>query len=208
MTTAYARVSTDKQDERSQKEIVYAYAAKTGLKVDGFVAEVISSRTARSERKLAGVLDSLKPGDTLLVSEPSRLARGGMVELAAVVDAVKQRKARLVIVNGANGKPLLFEAGKNADLQSEMALAVIGWAANMERQNISERTKAALSARKAEGVRLGRPTGTRLTEAEAATVRKYLSEGYPKTIIARLAGITRGRLLRYLSGEGLAKKGR
>jgi len=48
-----------------------------------------------------------------------------------------------------------------------------------------------------------RPPGTHLTDTEAAAVRKYLSEGYPKTIIAKLAGITRGRLLRYLKGEGL-----
>jgi len=208
MTTAYARVSTDKQDERSQREIINEYAASTGLKVDRFVPETISSRTARAERKLAGVLEDLKAGDTLIVSEPSRLARGGMVELAGVVDIVKQRGARLVIVNGISGQAMTFEAGKKTDMPSEMALAVIGWAANMERQNISERTRAALAARKAEGVRLGRPTGTRLTEGEAAAVRKYIGEGYPKTIVAKLTGVKRGRLLRYLASEGLATKGR
>ena len=86
MVTAYLRVSTDKQDERSQREIVTGYAAEVGLKIDGWVFETVSSHKARSERKLAGVLEALQVGDTLIVSEPSRLARGGMVELAGVVD--------------------------------------------------------------------------------------------------------------------------
>ena len=201
MVTAYGRVSTDKQDERSQREIVNAYAAAVGMKVDGWVFETISSKTARAERKLAAVLSGLKAGDTLIVSEPSRLARGGMIELAGVVDQVKQKKARLIVVNGISGKPLIFETGKNADMMSEMALAFVGWGANMERTNIGERTRAALAARKAAGIKLGRPTGTKLTDEQAAAVRKYLAMGIPKTVIAKLAGITRGRLLRWLEQE-------
>ncbi len=201
MVVAYGRVSTDKQDERSQREIVTGYAAEVGLKIDGWVFETVSSHKARADRKLAGILDKLTAGDTLICSEPSRLARGGMIELAGVVDQVKQRKARLIVVNGVNGKPLTFSAEKNPDIFSEMALAFVGWGANMERTNIGERTRAALAARKAAGIKLGRPTGTKLTDEQAAAVRKYLAMGIPKTVTAKLAGLTRGRLLRWLEQE-------
>lgn len=206
MVVAYARVSTDRQDERSQREIVNEYAAGEGIKIDKWVLETITSRSARSERKLAGVLEALQVGDTLIVSEPSRLARGGMIELAGVVDQVKQKKARLIVVNGVGGKPLTFETGMNADIMSEMALAFVGWGANMERTNIGERTRAALAARKAAGIKLGRPTGTKLTDEQAAAVRKYLAMGIPKTVTAKLAGITRGKLLRWIKSNQGGKK--
>jgi len=201
MVTAYGRVSTDKQDERSQKNIIAEYCASVGLKVDKWTFETISSRTNRTERELAEILDGIRKGDTLIVSEPSRLARGGMIELAGVVDTVKQKSGKLVVVNGLNGKPLVFAPGKETDQLAEIALAVIGWSANMERQNISERTRSALKARKEAGVKLGRPAGTFLDSEQAGAVEKYMAMGLPKTVVAKLAGITRGRLLRYLKTQ-------
>lgn len=201
MVTAYGRVSTDKQDERSQREIVNAYAAGVGLKVDAWKYETISSQTAVADRELAGLIDSLKAGDTLIVSELSRLARGGSIETMAVVEKLKAKKARLIIVDGLNGSPLIVDGGKRTDPMTELFLAMGGMFSNMERTKISERTRAALTARKAAGVRLGRPTGTKLTDEQAAAVRKYLSMGIPKTVVAKLAGVTRGRLLRWLEQE-------
>lgn len=205
MVIGYGRVSTDKQDEQSQKHIVNAYAASTGLKIDRWVGETISSTKARKERELEAVLSGLKAGDCLVVSEPSRLARGGMVELAGVVDRVKQLKARLIIVNGVGNEPMIFDSGKKTNVASEMALAVIGWAANMERTNIGERTKAALAARKKAGVKLGRPKGTKLEPEQVKAVAEFMALGLPVATVARLAGLTRSRLNRYLKQEN--KKG-
>ena len=42
-----------------------------------------------------------------------------------------------------------------------LLLPIIAWVAEMEKKRISERTKAALAQRRALGVRLGRPPGTK-----------------------------------------------
>ena len=99
-TIAYGRVSTEKQDEESQKNMIARYASKQGYKVDSWIFETISSRKAVCERQLEDILSTLGKGDRLIVSEPSRLARGGMIELASIIQKIKDRKARLSIVTG------------------------------------------------------------------------------------------------------------
>ena len=44
-------------------------------------------------------------------------------------------------------------------------------------------------------------SGYGLTDEQAAAVRKYLAMGIPKTVVAKLVGLTRGRLLRWLEQE-------
>lgn len=200
-TIAYGRVSTEKQDEESQKNMIARYASEQGYKVDSWIFETISSRKAVCERQLEDILCTLGKGDRLIVSESSRLARGGMIELASIIQRIKDRKARLSIVIGIGGEPMEIDSTAKMDFKNEMKIAMVGWGANMERQNISERTKNALQARKEKGVKLGRPKGTKLPDHAEKEVRKLLEHKVTLSAIARVIGISRGRLYRWVRGH-------
>ena len=72
-TVAYLRISTSGQDLNTQRFAILDYAQQHGLVVDQFVESLSSSRRTVGERGLREVLDRLHAGDTLLVSELSRL---------------------------------------------------------------------------------------------------------------------------------------
>ena len=90
-------------------------------------------------------------GDTLIVSELSRLGRN-MVEVMTVLDQLVKKGCKVHAVNG--GYRL------DGTLSSKIINMVLLMAAEIERQLISQRTKEALARRKAEGKQLGRPKGS------------------------------------------------
>jgi putative DNA-invertase from lambdoid prophage Rac len=156
----YLRVSTDKQDMENQRAAINEAAAREGFKVR-YIEDQISSRKA--DRKIYDIVKNLKPGETIIVYELSRLARS-IGEVFEITEGIKKRKGALWSL-----KPEVKTGGKDS-LQADMLLFALSTAAQIERDLISERTKNALRARKAAGVKLGRPEGKgrKLEEAAAA----------------------------------------
>lgn len=154
----YIRVSTDKQEVEGQRAAINAAAASEGMKVI-FTEEQISSR--KEDRQIYKVIENLRPDETLIVYELSRLARS-IGEIFSILEMIKKKKATVWVL-----KPEIRTGGKN-DLQSSMLVFAFSVAAQVERDLISERTKNALRARKAAGVKLGRPKGKGRKVAEAA----------------------------------------
>lgn len=154
----YIRVSTDKQEVEGQRAAINAAAAAEGMKVV-FTEEQISSR--KEDRQIYKVIENLRPGETLIVYELSRLARS-IGEIFSILEIIKKKKAEVWVL-----KPEIRTGGKN-DLHSSMLVFAFSVAAQVERDLISERTKNALRARKAAGVKLGRPKGKGRKVAEAA----------------------------------------
>jgi DNA-binding transcriptional ArsR family regulator len=79
-----------------------------------------------------------------------------------MIAQVLQKGASIHVVTG---KPV------DASIESQCMVFAIGIAAQIERDLISERTKSALKARKAEGVKLGRPEGKGRKVDEALQVK-------------------------------------
>jgi DNA invertase Pin-like site-specific DNA recombinase len=187
----YIRVSTDKQERANQKAKINEAAAREGLKLSGIIEETISSRKA--DREIYSVIESLQPGETLIVTELSRLARS-IGQVFDIVEKIKTKGAKLWVLNPE------IRTGNGNDLLADMLLFALSTAAQLERDLISERTKNGLAARKAQGVRLGRPPG-RGGKVKAALEAKGLKaseikEYYNKEImtaaaIARLLGLSR-----------------
>ena len=71
----YLRVSSAKQDVQNQKLEILSYANKEKMTIDDFISIEISSRRTLKERRIEELLDRLESGDTLIVSELSRLGR-------------------------------------------------------------------------------------------------------------------------------------
>ena len=89
------------------------------------------------------------------------------------------------------------------DIQSKVLAFAFGLSAEIERNLISQRTKEALARKKAEGVVLGRPKGsknkhTKLSGKEAI-INDMLKKGLNKTQIAKKLRISRNLLYSFLN---------
>lgn len=73
MTYGYIRVSTEKQDFDNQKHGILHFANEKKLGNVDFVEETISSRKKLEERQIWELINTMEEGDTLIVSELSRL---------------------------------------------------------------------------------------------------------------------------------------
>jgi DNA invertase Pin-like site-specific DNA recombinase len=191
----YCRISTDHQDaERQVGEILtYCKAHKLGDPI--VVREIAHGAGERPE--LQRVLDDLHANDTLAVWELSRLTRGGVGSLFAIVEQIRKAGAKLV------------ETKSNTTIDStvggEAYVFALGLAARIEREMISQRTKSALQARKRAGVKLGRPAGKSKLDDKREEIERYQKIGLNKSSIAKLLGCTRATYLHWLSKELAAK---
>ena len=150
---AYLRVSTVKQDLDNQVLEINQYCEREGLKVDVWIKREISSRKSTGDRGIDELLERLRKGDTLIVSELSRLGRS-LREILEIVDSLVKKHVRFVIVKqnrAINGR------GGTSTLDVKVLVTMFGLLADIERDLISERTKNGLARAKASGKRLGNP---------------------------------------------------
>ena len=75
MIIAYLRVSTEKQNLFNQRSEIERFAVQKNITVDRFIMQIPSGKKAGKERQLGSLLKKLKKGDTLIVTEISRLSR-------------------------------------------------------------------------------------------------------------------------------------
>ena len=89
-TIAYLRVSTSEQDVAKNQTDILLLAHRKQLGQVQFVEETVSGRVPWRRRKIAQVLDTLEAGDTLVVSELSRLGRS-MLECMEILALAARR---------------------------------------------------------------------------------------------------------------------
>ncbi len=75
MIIGYLRVSTGKQNPTNQQDEIRCFADSKNLSVNQWVTEVASGKKKGCDRKLGGLIRHMKHGDTLIVTEVSRLSR-------------------------------------------------------------------------------------------------------------------------------------
>ena len=83
---AYLRVSTEKQFLENQREEIVRFAERNGMSIDKWYTETVSGSVSSKERKLSGVLDKMRPGDSLIVTEISRLSRT-LLEIMTILNS-------------------------------------------------------------------------------------------------------------------------
>lgn len=151
---AYLRTSTDKQDLNNQKLEILEHARRNGLHIDDFVSVSISSRKNRRDRKIDELLAKLAAGDTLVVTELSRLGRS-TGEVISLINELVASDMRVVVIK----QGLILDKEQN-DMQAKIMTTLLSLFAELERDLISLRTREALAAKKAQGISLGKPKGT------------------------------------------------
>lgn len=195
---AYLRVSKDSQDMDNQRLTILDYAHKHGIKINEFIEFSISSRRNPKERGIDDMLDRLDAGDRLLVSELSRLGRS-VGQIIILVDQLIKKNVTLTSI-----KECINLNGKQ-DMQSKVMVTMFGLFAELERDLISERTKAGLAAARAKGKQLGRPKGTYHSRLDGREndIRFYLDKKVSKASIAKIMDISVSALHSFIKSRGL-----
>ncbi|WP_133159594.1 recombinase family protein [Malaciobacter marinus] len=153
-TIGYIRVSTDQQDLQNQQHSILNYANKNALGKVEFIEVKMSSRKKDEDRKIDELFETLQAGDHLIVSELSRIGRS-VVNVVTIVNQLIALGVNLHIL-----KEQLFIKPNEQNPFTDFQINIFSAFAQLERDLISKRTKEALQARKAKGIKLGKPVGT------------------------------------------------
>ncbi|QNM88207.1 recombinase family protein [Aliarcobacter cryaerophilus] len=153
-TIGYIRVSTDQQDLQNQQHSILNYANKNAFGKVEFIEVKMSSRKKDEDRKIDELFETLQEGDHLIVSELSRIGRS-VVNVVTIVNQLIALGVNLHIL-----KEQLFIKPNEQNPFTDFQINIFSAFAQLERDLISKRTKEALQARKAKGIKLGKPVGT------------------------------------------------
>lgn len=178
----YARVSTTGQHDESQHDLL------TEAGCTRVFADKASGKLARRPQWDA-CLDHLRPGDTLVVTRLSRIARSvrHLTEVAALLD---DRGINLLVLR--QHIDTRTPAGK---LTFHILAAVDEFTADL----IAEGTREGLAAARARGRKGGRPSA--LTAEHVSHARRMLDEGKSVTEVAEFFSVSRPTIYRALADD-------
>lgn len=148
MKAIYFRCSTEHQDFLQQNEVVTSYLKRIGESAELYkVVEKVSGSVKHTKRKLNELLQKCDKGSTIYISELSRLGRN-MSDLFQIVTECCERGITLIQCKDNT----IIE---NTSIGGKALLFALSLAAEIELNNIRQRTKAGLSARKSNGQEVG-----------------------------------------------------
>lgn len=196
MIYAYIRISTDRQNADNQRFEINNFANSKNIIIQEWVEETISGAKKLEERQLKSLLEKMIKGDTLIVSEISRLGRN-LMQVMSILHVCMEKDIHVFTIKER------YELGNN--INSKVLAFAFGLSAEIERTLISQRTKEALARKRAEGIILGRPKGSparplklegRLEEIKALRAKKV-----SVSAIARIMGVHRLTVSTFLKGK-------
>ena len=198
MIYAYIRVSTELQSYAGQRYEIEQWTHQRGMSVERWVQEKASGIQRLEKRTLGFLLRRMKPGDTLICTELSRLGRN-MMMVMSILNTCSQ--------NGIH----IYSIKDNFELSDSLNSKIIAFAftlaAEIERNLISQRTREALAAKKMAGVKLGRPAGPSrqrlLFDMKYPQICRQLEQGVTIVQIAHQMKIHPNTLSRFLKAKNV-----
>ncbi len=195
MNYAYIRVSTQIQSYDGQHYEIEKWCKRRNIGIDRWVQEKVSGSKDWSERTLGILIKRMRQGDLLVCAELSRLGRN-MMMVMSILNVCSRKGIHVYSIKDH------FELSD--DLQSKIVAFAFSLAAEIERNLISQRTREALAAKKAAGVRLGRPEGSsskrKRFEERLPEILRMREQGICMESIARMMDIHKNTLYRYMKG--------
>ena len=146
----YVRVSTDKQDVKSQKLELLKYVAPENIYED-----IISGKSnAKSRSGFSQIYSKIKKGEVseLYIFEMSRLGRDARESIQLFIE-IEQLGCKIISLSPNETWTKVTEIPGIRNV----FVAMFAWFGDIERKSISERTKLGLQNAKAKGKHLGRP---------------------------------------------------
>lgn len=193
----YIRVSSNKQTLEHQRYEIEQFALQNNIIVDRWVMEKISSRKALNKRQLGRLLDDLQPNDILIAAEISRLGRS-LLEVMHILEYCLNKNCQVWTIKEN------YRLGN--DIQSKVMAFAFGLSAEIERNLISQRTKASLESVRATGKRLGRPFSAQSKKLKLSRntkkVKELLDMGLTKYRIAKIMQVKQTTVSRFINRMG------
>ncbi len=198
MVYGYIRVSTGKQTLENQKLEIRRYCRMRRLRNVQWVQETVSGTRVAEKRKLGGLIQAARGGDIVVIAEISRLGRS-LLMILNVLQSFLERGVEVRSIKEG------YELGDN--IQSKVLAFAFGLSAEIERQLISERTKAGLVRAVRAGKKLGRPKGKKPSRykltGKGGYIRREREKGRTKSALARELGVTWVTLDKYMKKLGI-----
>jgi len=172
----YLRVSTERQGRsglglEAQREMVRAFATREGMGLLGEFVEVETGKGAdaldRRPELAAALALARKEKCPVIVAKLDRLSRD-----VHFISGLMSRNVPFIVA----------ELGTEANANPFM-LHLYAAFAEQERRVISERTKAALAAKKAQGVKLGNRTNLAEARAKAVASTKATADAFALNVL-------------------------
>ena len=198
MIYGYIRVSTDKQTVENQRFEINQFCEAKEIVINKWIEETISGNKKLDDRELGKLLKKMKKGDILICSELSRLGRN-LLMIMGILNECMNKDVKIWTIKDN------YRLGD--DISSKVLAFAFGLSAEIERNLISQRTKEALARKRAEGVILGRPKGSKskvkkLTGKELE-IKALLDKNISKSAIARILGVHRITVTNFIKENSL-----
>lgn len=177
----YARVSTDKQDELNQLPQLRHLAMHNGYRIFGEYTDIASGRSKANDRPgWQKLMKDARAGnfDRILVIKLDRVMRS-LKQLLSLLEILDE--LRISLECGDIG--IIDTKSSAGKLQMQIVGAVAEWEAGI----ISERTRSALAAKKARGIKLGRPIERGF---DFETAARLIMSGHSREQVAKKLNVT------------------
>jgi DNA invertase Pin-like site-specific DNA recombinase len=182
MLIGYARVSTEEQSLNRQIDALTDY----GIDKRNIYQEKVTG-TKKDRGQLQKMISELQVGDTVVLSELTRLSRSTK-DLFTIVEQIEKM--------GGNMKSLKESWLDTTTPQGKLLFTIFAGISQFERDLISERTKEGLRSARARGRNGGRPKKS-VKDIDRA-IKLYESNQYILKEIEEMTGVSKATLYRNL----------
>ena len=171
---------------------ILKYAKEKKLGNVMFVEETAGQAVDWNQRKIGKIINSLKPGDRLIVPQLIRLGKSS-IEVLDILKTAVEKEINIISVKDE------FELN-NEKMHQETMVSMFSFFSALEKEFVSQRTKKALKERRKAGVRLGRPEGPGKSKLDKNKdeIITLLKNGSTKAFIARKFKTTTPNLYNWL----------
>ena len=170
--SVYVRVSTNKQEAENQLLQLREFSKKNDWEIHKEYVDIISGKeTSRPEFDKLFLDAHKKLFDIVLFWDLSRFSRAGTLFTLQKLQELKNAG----IDWASYQEPYIRSIGQFSDV----IISLLSTIAKIEREKISQRTKAGLERLKAQGKKLGRPKGRKDKKKRTRRYFRKLSNNYP-----------------------------
>lgn len=183
MKMGYKRVSTTGQKLDRQTDILNEYGVER-------IFEEKETGTKREKPELNRMLDMLREGDVVIITELTRLSRSTK-DLFDIVEIIEKK--------GASIKSLKETWLDTTTPQGKLLFTIFAGLSQFERDLIADRTKEGLESAKKRGKVLGRPN--KFNDKKETILQMYNSNDYSINDIINATGISKTSLYRIVNAN-------